>query len=470
MSDHHCDRCAQLEQVIADLQASEARLTEDRDLGDREIRRLRREANALRQELRQHYEDDPKAQEIRGLLEHYRQQLDHPRMLLPLDGAGATAVRRALRWKFSAADIRQAIDGCALMPYVGEGGRTSDPDAPGARKHDDLSLILRSEEHIRRFMGYAQAQPERGKEPDPMAAVERVLSALEGVRKGDDGNWTALCPAHEDREQSLSVRQGRKGALVKCFAGCEFEQIAAALGLELTDLFDRDDEEPVRPKQRARRQDPLPTRAAVSGWQRALAEHPALLERLHARKGWTPGVLARLGVGWDAHQKRIVFPVHGPDGCLVTLALYRPAGKPKMIGLRGRVRGLFPAPESLPPEVPLWLVEGEPDAVTGHHLGLAAVAVPGVNGWRPEWANRFRGRSVLVCMDCDKPGRIAAGRIAASLAGVAGQVRVVDLDPGRDDGWDLSDFLLAGGNRQALGRLVAVAGVVHGWPDRQAAA
>jgi hypothetical protein len=44
-------------------------------------------------------------------------------------------------------------------------------------------------------------------------------------------------------------------------------------------------------------------------------------------------------------------------------------------------------------------------------------------------------------MDADTQGRAAAERIAADLAGHA-ETRVIDLAPPRDDGYDLTDWLL----------------------------
>jgi hypothetical protein len=67
--------------------------------------------------------------------------------------------------------------------------------------------------------------------------VEKVLGQLGSARKSN-GSWKALCPAHEDREPSLSVSEGDDGrALLKCFAGCKTENIVAELGLEMKDLF-----------------------------------------------------------------------------------------------------------------------------------------------------------------------------------------------------------------------------------------
>ena len=64
-----------------------------------------------------------------------------------------------------------------------------------------------------------------------------VLSRLEGVRRCGDG-YLALCPAHDDRQPSLSIREGKGGrVLVKCWAGCETQHVISTLGLRWADLF-----------------------------------------------------------------------------------------------------------------------------------------------------------------------------------------------------------------------------------------
>ena len=71
-----------------------------------------------------------------------------------------------------------------------------------------------------------------------MRPLEKVLDRLEGVRQSN-GSWKALCPAHDDREPSLSITEGDDGrALIKCFAGCENADIVAGLGLKMADLFE----------------------------------------------------------------------------------------------------------------------------------------------------------------------------------------------------------------------------------------
>jgi hypothetical protein len=185
----------------------------------------------------------------------------------------------------------------------------------------------------------------------------------------------------------------------------------------------------------------------VREFAEALLGNEQALARLSEWRGWTPEVLERLEVGFDGG--RVTFPYRDADGRLVGLGRYQPnperrgESEPKLKADAGSRRELWPPPERVESDGCLWLVEGEPDAIRAYSLVLAAVAVPGVQGWRPEYARRFAGRRLVVCFDCDAPGRQAAQRVAADLAPVAAEVRLLDLDAGHDDGFDLSDFTVS---------------------------
>lgn len=67
--------------------------------------------------------------------------------------------------------------------------------------------------------------------------LESLLSRLTKL-KGRNGNWVACCPAHEDRNPSMTIRETPEGKiLLHCFAGCSVGEIAGAIGFDLTDLF-----------------------------------------------------------------------------------------------------------------------------------------------------------------------------------------------------------------------------------------
>jgi len=55
-------------------------------------------------------------------------------------------------------------------------------------------------------------------------------------RQQPNGQWRAHCPAHDDKEPSLSVAEGDNCILVHCFAGCTIDAICTALGITTKDL------------------------------------------------------------------------------------------------------------------------------------------------------------------------------------------------------------------------------------------
>lgn len=74
--------------------------------------------------------------------------------------------------------------------------------------------------------------------PIRQGGVDTLLSRLERVKRTGNGTWLARCPAHADKNPSLSIRETDDGkVLVKCHAGCSVHEVVAAVGLELTALF-----------------------------------------------------------------------------------------------------------------------------------------------------------------------------------------------------------------------------------------
>ncbi len=68
--------------------------------------------------------------------------------------------------------------------------------------------------------------------------IDNLLSRLEKVRKTGASSWLACCPAHDDRNPSLSIREADEGRiLVHCFSGCDVWDIVSAISLEMDALF-----------------------------------------------------------------------------------------------------------------------------------------------------------------------------------------------------------------------------------------
>lgn len=199
----------------------------------------------------------------------------------------------------------------------------------------------------------------------------------------------------------------------------------------------------------------------LQGWGARLQGDERLLGDLMRRRAWTADVLARYEVGWDG--RRIVFPVRCLAGDLIGVLRYAPPWRrhgPKLLALPGSRRGLFPSLAVIASPA-IWITEGQPDALAAHAAGLPAVAIPGVWGWEHGWAVQLKGRDVVICADADAEGRRSAQRISSSLVPVARTVRVLDLDPERDDGYDLTDAIIGRGLRCAGKELLARAAAIQ---------
>lgn len=70
--------------------------------------------------------------------------------------------------------------------------------------------------------------------------IGNFLNKLDKVQ-GKKGHWTACCPAHADKNPSLAIRETDDGRiLLKCFAGCSAYEVVSAVGMDLADLFPKD--------------------------------------------------------------------------------------------------------------------------------------------------------------------------------------------------------------------------------------
>ncbi|MBL8989423.1 MAG: AAA family ATPase [Gemmatimonadetes bacterium] len=241
--------------------------------------------------------------------------------------------------------------------------------------------------------------------------TDDVLCRLAGVRRSGQ-DYSARCPAHDDRTASLSVRTAEGRTLLHCHAGCRPEAIVAALGMAMADLFDD-------PPSVADRMEPR-----TYNYRDASGEVRYRVCRGAGKRFWQQLPDGRDGWrnGGPADSGRVLY----------------------------RLRELLRAIEAGEPVV---IVEGEKDADNVAALGMAATCnVGGAGKWLPRYADWFRGATVFVLADNDAPGIEHAGTVADSLVGVAADVRQILL-PGLPLKGDVSDWLEAGGDKEELARL-----------------
>lgn len=126
--------------------------------------------------------------------------------------------------------------------------------------------------------------------------IDKFISLLPGPVRRNSRSVTARCPAHPDRTPSLTVREGEKGILVKCFAGCTLAEIAGSLGLRIKDLFFDVQLNPVTVAEARRRREGLERQERMDGaCSDSVREARAVIQ--HARginiDQWSPEQLAQ---------------------------------------------------------------------------------------------------------------------------------------------------------------------------------
>ncbi len=240
-----------------------------------------------------------------------------------------------------------------------------------------------------------------------MATAAEIAERL-GAKKAGTG-FIAHCPVpghgkgRGDRSASLSISEAEGGkVLLHCHAGCPFEAVAEAVGLDKPGSF------PVKTK------NPAPAQMQPHG------KLDAIYDYVNERGELLYQVL-RYG--------------HGAGK---TFKYRRPDGMGRWVwNLYGVRRVPYKLPTVLRADA-IFIAEGEKDCDA--LVGLGYFATNSKN-WRKEWSEFFTGKTVFILPDKDEPGRKTARSVATSLDGVAEAVHILELPADLPPGGDVSDLI-----------------------------
>ncbi len=274
------------------------------------------------------------------------------------------------------------------------------------------------------------------------------------------GEYACRCPAHDDHTASLCVRQGSKGILVDCKAGCDTKAVVAKLGLTMKDLFPTDS---------------TPAKAKATGIQKAKPTFQPQGKR-------ELGKLTKVYTYTDEDGQPI-FEVcryeQEKDGKRSKTFLQRhyapshlKAKKDGYVwstdGLRHPLYRLHEVVKAIREGKPVYVVEGEKDADNLAALGFAATTNPGgaskkdqQTKWTQEHTDTLIGAEVIILPDIDETGTTDRRKVTKLLIPGCKSVRLLDLTqagiPLPEKG-DITDLFQSAGKKkglEALARLVA---------------
>lgn len=287
---------------------------------------------------------------------------------------------------------------------------------------------------------------------DP-AGLDGLARALGGRRCG--AGFLARCPAHEDREPSLSLGLGRDGRLLaRCMAGCGFGAIRAELvrrGL-LADRWSGPPPDPIailrarhEARERAEAAEAERIARARGVWARCRPIRPGGPADCYLR---SRGLAPADGSSWPATIREaadregpvlVAALARWPSREVVAVQITRlaadgrkRAGADPVRVTLGVARGAACRLRPWSPGRPIVLAEGLED-------GLAvALADPDVAPWACLGARNAarialpESAEVILALDTDDAGRRAAAEAARELAARGHLVRTARLPDGKD--------------------------------------
>jgi putative DNA primase/helicase len=253
-----------------------------------------------------------------------------------------------------------------------------------------------------------------------IAPLREIARALGHARKNGAGGYVCSCPCHDDQHASLSLSAGRDGKLLfRCHAGCDQEQ--------LVDEFKK------------------------RGWLNGAGPD----RKREIPRGTQARIVETYRYTDDAGELLYEVLRYEPKD----FKQRRPDGRGGWIWSLGNCRRvLYRLPElldDLAHERTIFIAEGERKVDLLRSWNLAATCNSGgASKWLPEYSELFHaGDDVIILPDNDAPGRKHVKAVAASLASVGVNVRVLELPKIGPKG-DIVNWAAVGGTPEQFHTLV----------------
>lgn len=285
--------------------------------------------------------------------------------------------------------------------------------------------------------------------------IQDFLALLPHEPTKASGETMCRCPCHADKKASLSVKQGEKGIILHCHAGCSTQDIVETLGLKMSDLFTESRKGGDQPKPKRQNIDTVPGMTVHTG------EKPASKPLGKPEKIYH----------YTDEQGRVLFDVlryRMPDG---SKTFRQAVPDPSKQGgynwstkdVRHPLYNLPAVLNAIKEGKPVYLVEGEKDADTLMAAGLTATTNPGGASkagtkikWLDEHTDALAGADVIVLPDADEVGIADRIRVSELLLPVAKRLRWIDLReicPTLPPKGDITDYLEMAGTDSGLREL-----------------
>ena len=226
--------------------------------------------------------------------------------------------------------------------------------------------------------------------------LHEILSHFPNVKKASGNRYECCCPCHDDTHPSLIIYVNDEWVNVKCYAGCETENVLRAVGLEKSDL-------------------------KIGGNM----NKPKVVNEITYEYCRADGALSYKKVRQEYEDGRKSFLFQLPDGSY---------------GLKGTPHLLYNM-QNLADAETIFFTEGEKCADAVIKQGCVATTLDsGANSkWNASYKKVLTGKTVVILPDNDSPGMAYAEMIKSKIPWA-----VIKKLPGLKEKEDVYDWLQAG--------------------------
>lgn len=194
--------------------------------------------------------------------------------------------------------------------------------------------------------------------------LQELIQRFKISRRNGPDSYQCICPAHQDKQASLTITQKDGKLLLHCHAGCDTQTILEEVGLTFQDLGNY--------------------------------QPPKLREKLEFAFGKPIEAI----YDYRDEKGRYLYSKVRFQGKEIRYFLLDWKNDRYLKGRQGYPTTLYNLPallKTIKAGFPVYIVEGEKDVETLRKLGYTATTAGGANDWKVDYARYFTGARWLSC-------------------------------------------------------------------------
>lgn len=236
------------------------------------------------------------------------------------------------------------------------------------------------------------------------------------------------CPAHDDKQASLTISKGRKCTLFYCHAGCKLDDILNAAGIKKTDTFYENKEK-------------------SANWRKFIeSREQRKIEGIYPYYCIDDGKYAFHKIRLSG--KKIIYGRLENDKFRYGLSRNKPRKAYRAI--YGNIQNIYRAIQE---NRPVYITEGEKDTDTMTKKGYTTFTYGGCSDWQSDFADILKGAIVYILADNDTPGKQVAQKIYDDVKTIAESAKIIIPMPDIPKA-DITDFFESGKTKEDFSMLL----------------